>query len=248
MGSRKQRLYFFDTLRGFSVISMVLFHLSYDLYFLWGQSLPYFEPPFRDIWRASISWTFLIIAGLMCNFSRNNLRRAAKYAVVAFLIYIVTLLAAVDIPISFGIIFCMAASSFLAWLLEKARCFGKADLVHALILFVLFLLTLNLKQAIFGISDFSLKVPAALYSTPWLSWLGFPGPDFASGDYYPLIPYSLLFLSSAHLGAYVLSHKGFPPWCTRKGPKLLNAAGRHALAIYVIHQPAILLLCQLLLG
>ena len=33
------------------------------------------------------------------------------------------------------------------------------------------------------------SIPKAVYPTPYLAWLGFPGPDFVSGDYYPLMPF-----------------------------------------------------------
>ena len=75
---------------------MVLFHLCYDLKFISGVSLTWFEPPLQDIWRASISWTFLFVAGYMCAHSRSNLRRAGEYGAVAVAIWLVTTIAAVQ--------------------------------------------------------------------------------------------------------------------------------------------------------
>lgn len=104
-----RRVRFFDSLRGLSVLSMVGFHLCYDLRYLAGLSLPWFQGTFQNIWRATISWVFLFLAGVMSSYSRNNYRRAAKYGLFAFAIFAVTTIAAVDDAISFGIIFCMAA-------------------------------------------------------------------------------------------------------------------------------------------
>ena len=81
----RDRVHAFDLIRGFSVISMVLFHYCYDLRFLAGEPLNFFVSPFIDIWRASISWTFVFVAGSMYSFSHNNLRRAGKYLLVALL-------------------------------------------------------------------------------------------------------------------------------------------------------------------
>lgn len=103
-----RRVRFFDSLRGLSVLSMVGFHLCYDLRYLAGLSLPWFQGTFQDIWRATISWAFLFLAGVMSSYSRNNYRRAAKYGLFALAIFAVTAIAAVDDAISFGIIFCMA--------------------------------------------------------------------------------------------------------------------------------------------
>lgn len=65
--------------RGFTMISMAGFHACYDLAYLYDWDMPWFtQTVFQDIWRASISWVFLFIAGLMCTLSRNNIKRAAK--------------------------------------------------------------------------------------------------------------------------------------------------------------------------
>lgn len=239
--SEAKRLRLFDALRGFSVVSMVLFHLTYDLVFLKGMRLAFFDPPYRDIWRASISWAFLLIAGIMCSFSRNNFRRSAKYGVVALLIFAATTIAAVDTPINFGIIFCMAGSTFVAALLQKAGVFGTHDIAHSIVLAILFVLTLHLQLGWVGIGGLRVAVPAQLYATPWLSWLGLPGPTFASGDYYPLLPYTLLYLAGAHMASSVQARGGFPSWCYDKGCKPLELVGKYALPIYILHQPLILL-------
>lgn len=118
-----RRVRFFDSLRGLSVLSMVGFHLCYDLRYLAGLSLPWFQGTFQDIWRATISWVFLFLAGVMSSYSRNNYRRAAKYALFALAIFAVTTIAAVDDAISFGIIFCMAACTLVTAVLEP---FGSA--------------------------------------------------------------------------------------------------------------------------
>lgn len=99
-----RRVRFFDSLRGLSVLSMVGFHLCYDLRYLAELSLPWFQGTFQDIWRATISWVFLFLAGVMSSYSRNNYRRAAKYGLFALAIFAVTTIAAVDDAISFGII------------------------------------------------------------------------------------------------------------------------------------------------
>ena len=116
-----RRVRFFDSLRGLSVLSMVGFHLCYDLRYLAGLSLPWFQGTFQDVWRASISWVFLFLAGVMSSYSRNNYRRAAKYGLFALAIFAVTAIAAVDDAISFGIIFCMAACTLVTAILETLR-------------------------------------------------------------------------------------------------------------------------------
>lgn len=237
------RLRLIDALRGFSVISMVGFHLCYDLAFLAGRALPFFEPPFRDVWRASISWTFLVIAGLMCSQSRNNLRRALRYLTVSLVIYLATSLAGVDDPISFGIIFCMGASTLLAWAFMRLGIL-RGSLVATCVLAALFLVCLPVPQGYLGLAGARLALPRALYATSWLSWLGFPGPHFVSGDYYPLVPYGLLYLSGGCFGLHV-SKRGWPSWAYQAGCRPLEFVGRHALEVYILHQPILLVLLGL---
>lgn len=238
------RIGIFDAVRGFSVISMVLFHFCYDLKYIAGFELAWFSSPFLDIWRASISWTFLFIAGCMCPLSKNNLKRALKYAVVALLIWVVTSIAGVDIAISFGIIYCMAACTFVAWLLQKLDCLPRGP-VAAVILFVVFILLLDLPDGSVGIGSFTLELPEVLYQSEWFAWLGLPGPNFSSGDYYPLLPYLLLYLAGAAIGT-TWARRGYPSWACNAHVPVLNFVGEHALLIYVLHQPVLLLIVLLI--
>lgn len=240
------RVQVFDLVRGLAVISMVAFHLCYDLRFIAGLPLPWFGGALREAWRCSISWTFLFIAGCMCPLSRDNLRRALRYGAVALAIWVVTSVAAVDTPISFGIIYCMAACALVAWLLGRLGALPRGRLAAAL-LFVAFLALQGLASGRVGVGALSVELPAGLYQTPWLSWLGLPGPGFSSGDYYPLLPYLALFLAGAALGAR-WARRGYPAWARAARVAPLNLVGRHALLVYVAHQPVILLGCLLFGG
>lgn len=250
----RRRIHGYDVIRGFSVVSMVGFHLCYDLAFIEGVSLPWFRPPFQDVWRASISWTFLLVAGMMCSHSRSNLRRAARYLCVAAAIYVVTLVAAVDTPISYGIIYCMGVSTFVAMvlgaLLDKVGASqrgARTITVCTVILVVAFLFCLEVPQGRFGLGQFggpSVAVPLGPYRSGLLSWLGFPGPTFASGDYYPPLPNTLLYLAGVCIGRLV-ALRGEPTWLERLSCRPLEWVGRHALPVYVLHQPVLLAITML---
>ncbi len=223
---------------------MVLFHFCYDLKYICGFDLEWFVPPFMDIWRASISWTFLFVAGCMCCLSRNNLNRALRYGAVALGVFVVTSFAAVDAPISFGIIYCMAACTLLQWVLERFGVTPKGPVAAAL-LFACFLLTLGISSGRIGLGPFAVELPRSLYSTEMLSWLGLPGPTFVSGDYYPLLPYAFLYLTGSSIGWWWKQNE-FPHILYSISCKPLEWIGRQALPIYVLHQPALLLICQVL--
>lgn len=239
------RMAIFDVVRGFSVISMVAFHLCYDLRFIYGCDLSFFRPPLQDIWRASISWTFLFVAGCMCSFSRNGWKRGMRYLSAALAVWVVTTVVAVDTPINFGIIFCMGASTVLQELLCQMGCTPRGW-PAALVLFVAFLLLRGVPRGTIGLGGMAVPLPRWLYASPWFSWLGFPGPGFASGDYYPLLPFSLMFLVGACAGRQWKA-EGYPAWFYRVSCKPLQFVGRHALPIYLLHQPLIMLVLEMLL-
>ncbi|MDO5119482.1 MAG: heparan-alpha-glucosaminide N-acetyltransferase domain-containing protein [Coriobacteriales bacterium] len=234
------RVHIFDVARGFSVISMVLFHFCYDLRYLANLPIAWFAPPFQDIWRCSISWAFVFIAGCMFAWSRNNLKRSLRYLAVAALVFIVTTLVAVDTPINFGIIYCMGSCTLVAWLLDTMhiRPTGPAA---AIVLGFSFLMLLHISKRVIGLGPLATPLPDALYATPYLSWLGFPGPGFASGDYYPLLPYLLLYLAGSAMGRY-WKQTGIPQAFYDITNPFLESIGQHALPIYVLHQPVLLLL------
>ena len=215
----QQRITIFDTVRGFTMLSMAGFHACYDLAYLYGWDMPWFtQTTFQDIWRASISWVFLFIAGWMCTLSRSNVKRALKYAVAALVVWIATTLVSVDDSVNFGIIYCMAACTAVVALARPAlqKVPGAWGIAVCLVLFAL-----------------TWGIPKAVYPLPYLAWLGFPSAGFVSGDYYPLVPFIFMYLAETSKGTA-------PAWAYANPVPVLASLGRHALPFYLLHQPVIL--------
>ena len=150
MNRPARRVPLFDTVRGLVILSMVAFHATYDAVILYGCDIEWFlNPLIQTVWRNSISWTFLLLAGIMCSYSRNNVKRAARYFLVALLIWIATSIAAVDIPISFGIIYCMGSSVALFAVLKPFLDRISSPIGFFLFTF-LFLATLDKPHGVYG--------------------------------------------------------------------------------------------------
>ncbi|MDU5129478.1 heparan-alpha-glucosaminide N-acetyltransferase [Atopobium minutum] len=239
-----QRVHGFDVLRGIAVVSMVFFHLCYDLTSFSPLALPWFDGLLEDLWRNSISWTFLGIAGCMACYSKNNIKRSCKLLLLAFIIYFVTSIVTVDTPINFGIIYCLGVSTLLAGIIQHCKIKINGYKLGALRIVVFFCL-LPLSSGYIDILGMRLMLPSQLYSTPYFSWLGLPGPGFASGDYYPLLPYGLIYFAAWSF-CTAWQKTGIPSWFINMQCKPLELVGRHALLIYVLHQPLLLGLVQLL--
>ena len=81
--------------------------------------------------------------------------------------------------------------------------------------------------------------------TPHLWLFGFTTPDFASADYFPLLPWFFVFLLGTWAGRYVKAGR-LPQWFYTARAPHLALVGRHALLLYVLHQPALYALTMLL--
>ena len=231
--TQRRRIAFFDMLRGFTIISMVLFHAAYDAAYIYGFDVPWFQGTlFQDIWRASISWVFLALAGWMTSCSRNNLKRAAVYGSAALVVWAATTVAALDTPVSFGILFCMAASTAIYAVLNPLlkRLHPAIPCISALILFLL-----------------TLDVPHRLYQIEGLACLGFPAAGFTSGDYYPIVPFTFMYLAGAYASQLFsrIRPEGYPAWMYVDAVPALSRIGKLSLPIYLIHQPLLIVIFEL---
>ncbi len=228
--NRRPRVAFFDAVRGFTIVSMVAFHAAYDATYLYGHALSWFTDPLvQNLWRISISWAFLLIAGWMTQLSHNNVRRGIRYAAAALAVFLVTSIAGVDTAVSFGILFCMAGSTLIYCALQPIinRIPPAAGFVAALMLFAL-----------------TYSFPLSRYEIPGLAWLGFPSPSFTSGDYYPLLPYSGMYLAGVFAARWFEQrHRaGYPSWMTADVLPPLRRIGQLSLPIYLLHQPVLIAL------
>ena len=77
-----------------------------------------------------------------------------------------------------------------------------------------------------------------LYRTNYFMPLGFFNSSFHSADYFPLLPHLFMFLTGTFVGVYATNGR-FPAFTYRQRSKALCFLGRHALVIYIAHQPII---------
>ena len=239
-----KRIHLMDELRGFAVFCMVFYHGFYTLAFLMGQSrgewlYRFFMP--AEPWFAGL---FIFIAGISSNLTHSNLVRGVKLLGVALLVTLATAIAVPDELIVFGILHflsvCMIAFGLLQLL---SRRLGRTEeppfrLWPVVVCAVLFIVTRYLASGYLQI-PFVLRVflPSGWYQA-WLAPLGLPGPGFSSADYFPLLPWCFVFAAGTVVGRLAKAGK-FPAWTYPSRVPFFSFLGRHALLIYVLHQPVI---------
>ena len=246
--TKKIRYALLDEIRGFMVLCMVFYHGFLTVYNLLELpvSLRLFEffTPIEPLFAAG----FIILSGLMCGFSRSNIKRGALLSAFSVLLTIVTAVASNyvgDMTIYFGILHLLGVSMLFCgvfnFILKRVNKYIGLilSLAAAVITYGFFDSNLDL----LGITNL---LPVSVYKNPYLFPLGITTAEFSSADYFPILPWLFVFLFGYYLYKFefVQRHsKLFKP----KRIKPLGFLGRHALIIYVVHQPIIYALCYLTL-
>lgn len=236
---KKARLDTIDTLRGISIILMIIYHAAFDIAFFGffnGHTLFYaaeyaFSSSVLYLLQGIFSSIFIFISGISCSLSRSNLKRGAKLLVIALLLTAVTVLAGKEVAVYFGILHLLSISMLIYALFEmfSADFFQKIpSLIWLAAFFIFKFITENVNPD--GVPLF-LKI--------LLFPLGFCENSSISADYFPILPWIFIFFFGASLGKYLPKAKDAKKIWHLKLP-IITAAGRNTLIIYILHQPILL--------
>ncbi|MCL1789156.1 MAG: DUF1624 domain-containing protein [Oscillospiraceae bacterium] len=247
-----KRAGFLDEIRGFAIICMVVYHIAFTLQEFYEINVPiFFDGWFYLIW-AVFAGSFIFISGIVCRYSRNNIKRGAQCFLLGMMLTFITAIAAPSVAILFGILhflgICMILFGLGEALLDRIP-----PLAGIAACVFMFSITWNISAEWIKISGeyvmksggtigfgtlpwASFPLPEMLYEAKLLFPLGFYAGGFASGDYFPLFPWAFLFLAGAYFGVFVKRGSCPPFFYTTRIP-FLAAAGRVTIWIYLLHQP-----------
>ncbi len=243
----QQRVHFLDSLRGVTIIHMVLFHFCYDLVFFLGAAIPWYTQWQGNLWGAYIRWSFILISGMVFFMGRHPVKRGMILLGWGCVLTLATWAAVPEALVRFGILSFQGAASLIGvlaypWLKRTPPQWGM--LCSAMLLAVCW----TVPQGGLGAGGhILLNIPESCYRTRYLYWLGFPGKDFYSTDYFPILPWIFLFFFGVFLGEF-LRAKGVFEWMGRRKPGVLAFFGRHSLGIYLLHQPVLYGVCIIIKG
>ena len=245
------RVPFVDSLRGLSIIAMVLYHFAYDVCtfgFFEGTGFnrfigSIFYSESMEYWLFGFQMLFVFVSGISCNYSRNNFRRALK---LFFAAMIITIGSAIFFgpsgAIYFGILhfLCVAALIYAVCHKYCDFLFERVNLAVYLFLFVVFvILTSRYQFEPLYLNLFGLRLEVPYFITGFTPY-GFTGPDF-----FGIFPWILLYFCGVVFGRYM--KQGVIPdnWYKFRIPGL-DFVGRNTLLIYIVHQPILYGLLYLL--
>jgi uncharacterized membrane protein len=245
------RAFELDFLRGFAIFMMIVHHTAFDLRFFFAVPGLEFEGSFwvDSILRPVFLMIFLGVSGISSTFSKDNVRRGLRLFFVALLLTAVLFFINAYIIRGFGVIYfnvlqVIAWSTLLYAFLTQDEQGEEADAKEDGILAKNDALILVLAGIFifYGMTLPQVKELQVLRSW-WLLPFGFAPEGIIQLDYMPFIPWSGYYLLGAVIGRRI-----YPERRTRfasvsdrvlKGLSPFLWLGRHALSVYLLHQPLI---------
>ncbi len=231
------RIPLIDTLRGVALIAMATYHFTWDLEFFGYVDPGTATQGFFRIYARSIASTFLFLAGVGLVLAhtpqirwQSFWKRFAMVAGAALAISIATFIAFPTEWIYFGILHNIAVSSLIGLAFLRLP-LGVTALAALLIVAAM--------VADYSLAPGSLDHP--MFDTRLLSWLGFADTPPRSNDYVPLFPWLAALLAGIAFTQLAMRRGWLEKLAAlQTNPNLISKAGRHSLAVYLLHQPILI--------
>ncbi|TSC78695.1 MAG: hypothetical protein G01um101425_985 [Candidatus Peregrinibacteria bacterium Gr01-1014_25] len=234
----RTRLVSIDLLRSFAIISMIVYHLAYDLERLHGvPTLAVIGRTPDLLWARATAIMFLLLVGVSFHLSsegkaapaiwRRQLRRSAVVLGCALLVSLATYLFDPATYVRFGILHCIGLSLLI---LPFIRNLGPWNILLGL-------------TVIAAPNVLTLPPLPSLPSLPSFLTLpfGILPPNFTTIDYFPLLPWTGVIILGLGLAPLFIRLCHSIDALIAHSPQLkaLSLPGRHSLLLYMIHQPVL---------
>lgn len=172
MNQTSTRYALLDELRGLDLISMMLYHGTWDAVYLFGVAVPWYAGTPGRLWQQSICWGFILLSGFCLPMGHHPVKRGAAVFGAGALVTAVTLLFMPENVVLFGVLTLLGSAMILTGLLEKAL--QKVPPVAGfLVSFALFALTYHTMDGYWGLGALRWLLPRGLYANCFTAYLGF---------------------------------------------------------------------------
>ena len=237
MSISKPRYPLLDQIRGLALLSMMVYHASWDLVYLFGIDWPWYHSHGAFLWQQATCWTFILLSGFCVPMGRRGYRRGLTVFACGWIISAVMAVFMPDSPNLFGILVFLGSAMMLTTALRPLL----VKIPPALGMtasFLTFMLLRWLSRGMAGWGRWSFDVPELLYRNLFTAYLGFPHSSFYSTDYFPLLPWVFLFLTG-YFFYFILKAKGGLERLPHLSLPLIERLGKASLYVYMAHQPVI---------
>lgn len=228
------RIVAIDAARGIAIVAMIAYHFAFDLRLYGVARFDFENDPFWLTARSLIVTTFLLLVGTSLVLARNagarTVRMLRRIGVIAACAVAVSIASYVVDPrtfIYFGILHAIATAALIA--LPLIRWPRAAALAGVAIVIA------------------GLTYSHAAFDSRWTSWIGFNTERPRTQDFVPLFPWLGVVLTGIGAGHLLARHDFGPLAPLARAPRWLVMLGRHALLVYMVHQPVLLALIWLVL-
>lgn len=231
----RKRIWELDAFRGLCVLGMVIVHFMFDLVELYGL-IRWEYPPFFSFVKDWGGVLFLLLSGTCATLGRHSVRRGILVFLCGLICSGVTAgmyllgYSGREIIIWFGVLHCLGLCMILWAPLKKLPTWA------------LGILGIGMVAAGMVLQSLTTQIP-------WLFPLGLTTPVFASSDYFPLLPYLGFFLLGAVIGRTAYrQQRSLLPRVNENNLilRFFRFCGRQSLWIYLLHQPVLALICEIL--
>lgn len=233
-----------DSLRGFAIFCVIVYHFIYDLVNFHSMDFPWFESLAAYLVQQGGAFLFVFISGAMSLCAKKPLHNGLLLVGCGLLITLATYFYSPANIIVFGILSLLGWAAIITVLARPVlkKIPVKLGIALSSLLFFLTHEIANGRLSLLKINVYDL--PLSWYDSRFLFPLGLPHANFTSADYFPLLPwifaYWLGYFCWQMIGEETREKYFF--W------RLSSFAfmGRHSLLLYLIHQPIIFAVLSLI--
>jgi len=232
-----QRYWEIDMLRGVAIVSMVLYHLVFDLTMFGYYGGNFFDGPWQVAGRA-IASLFIFLVGVSLSLSHARASRRAS----GWRLYQRYLARGLKL-VGWGMVITVATWLFTG---QFVVIFGILHLIGTSVMLAYPFLSRRWASLLVGAGVIALGVVAEHFKVrnTWLLPLGLGYPPVDQLDCFPLLPWFGVVLLGVFAGrlAYPGGVRGFALASLEELPAVRQLAclGRHSLLIYLGHQPVLM--------
>ena len=227
----KKRIWELDAFRGICIIGVVIVHFVYDLVDLY-KIIDWQYPEWFWFIKQWGGVLFLLLSGVCATLGQRPARRGFVVFGAGLLISAVTWVMHTYLGFSKGIIIYFGVLHCLGVCMIIWPCFRSLPWWQ--------LLALGIGLVVLGINFSEMYV-----ETPYLFPFGLITRDFASSDYFPLLPHFGFFMIGAAMGKIVYKKQRslLPALDGAPVIRFFQWCGRNSLWIYLLHQPLLNGIC-----